>query len=425
MEITLARAFGALERAGIVTCLLRDADRLEEIAARGGEVDLLVRANQLAALRRTLAEEGFVPLPAPGSAPHHFFIGYDQEGDAWLKLDVVTQIAYGRPSRTISTDLADSCLSHLRHLDTVYTPAPEEELVTLLLHAALDKGQFAPHRQQRLQALRQQISDPARMTELLAQYWTPDATWERLEALIAGEQWDALLAERPAVITHLTHHVPPARLDRARRRAARVAGRLAGLLRPPLPTVALLGPDGAGKSTLVKGLSEGFCQPVTTVYMGLYQKGARRPSALDRLPGVRFARLLLMQWRRALRARLAGARGHLVLFDRYSYDALLHAPQRQNALKRARRWILARSCPPPDLVLVLDAPTETLWARKGEHSPEALQKQRQAYRALAGKLPQARIVETGGAASESQQQASAAIWDVCVARSNGRTGKQR
>jgi thymidylate kinase len=425
VETALARAFGALERAGITTCLLRDADRLDQIASAGGEVDLLVRADQLIALRRTLAEEGFVPLPAPGSAPHHFFIAYDRASDAWLKLDVVTQIVFGRPPHTIPTDLAEACLSRRRRLGGAYAPAPEEELVTLLLHAALDKGQFAPHRQQRLRALRQQITDPARMTELLARTWTLDATWERVSALIAGEQWDALLAERPAVIAHLSRRAPAARLGRLQHQVTRLAGRLEGLLRPPLPSVALMGPDGAGKSTLVKGLSEGFCQPVTIVYMGLYQKGARRPSALDRLPGVRFARLLLTQWRRTLRARLAGARGHLVLFDRYSYDALLNAPPQQNALKRARRWILARACPPPDLVLVLDAPAETLWARKGEHSPEILGAQRQAYRALAGKLPQARIVETGGAPGESRRQASAAIWDVCVARSNGRTGKQR
>ena len=411
----LTRTFAALERAGVACCVLRDADRLDEFAAEGGELDLLVESRQAGLLRRTLGELGFVALPSWGHAPHRFFLAYDPEGHVWLKLDVVTRIVYGGQW---PTDLGETCLSRRRRVGEAYAPAPEDELISLLLHAVLDKGRIAPHRQRRLRALREAVTDPTHMTGLLRRYWSPEMDWPTLSALLERGDWDALLAQRPVVTAHLARRAPlAARLSGVRRRFERVFGRLLDLLRAPaLPAVALLGPDGAGKSSLTEQLRAQFPLPVMSVYMGLYQKGGTRHSRLDRLPGARFARLVLTQWRRYVRARLAQARGSLVLFDRYPYDALLNTGEVRSPLKRMRRWLLARACPPPDLVLVLDAPAQTLYARKGEHSPEALEQQRQAYRALAGRLPRARLIDTSDDLAQSARQASAALWEAMQAR---------
>ncbi|MGH2522669.1 MAG: hypothetical protein ACRDH2_09230, partial [Anaerolineales bacterium] len=84
MQAMLRTLFQTLERENIPYCLMRDADRLDQLLG-SGEVDLLVSASHLGQLRGVLARLGFLGLPSLGYAPHHFFVAYDPETDAWLK----------------------------------------------------------------------------------------------------------------------------------------------------------------------------------------------------------------------------------------------------------------------------------------------------------------------------------------------------
>ena len=416
MHKLLLRVFGELEQEGFAYCLMRDADRLEQFA-EGGEVDVLVQAGQFAALDRLLARLGFVRMPDRGYAPHHFFMHYDADSDTWLKLDVVTEVAYGRPVKNLRTDLAAHCLRHRRRSGPTYAPAPEDELMALLLHCVLDKGQIAPHRQERLQALRQEVTDEHYLTALLAAYWSPCRTWPQLAAEIDAEEWAALLAERSQVIDHLTRRDRrTARARQIRFRLLRQLNRWSALLRPSVPSVALLGPDGAGKSTLAEGIQKASLFPASQVYMGLYQKSAKRTP--KRLPGIGFMLLLVTQWRRYFTARSRQARGQLVIFDRYPYDALLPSQRRLSWPKRVRRWMLAHACPPPDLVLVLDAPAETLYARKGEHDVDVLERQREAYLQLQARLPQVSVLDATRDAGQVRRSATVLIWQAFAHRHN-------
>jgi thymidylate kinase len=148
-------------------------------------------------------------------------------------------------------------------------------------------------------------------------------------------------------------------------------------------SVALLAPDGAGKSTLAEGLAEDPSLPVWTVYMGLYPRTARRFA----VPGVGFCIRVASQWRHYLLARWRRARGAIVVFDRYPYDARLQPRRSGGRLDRLRRWLLGHVLPPPDLVIVLDAPAEVLRDRKDEQDVEELRRQRAEYLRLAGRLP--------------------------------------
>jgi predicted ATP-grasp superfamily ATP-dependent carboligase/thymidylate kinase len=188
-------------------------------------------------------------------------------------------------------------------------------------------------------------------------------------------------------------------------------------------TVALIGPDGAGKTTVARRLADVLPPPVTYLYMGVNPdssnlllpstrlvhairrargatpdaagpRDSRRP---DRAPPasrakrtlrsgrsfLRLANRLAEEWQRALVAAVERRRGSIVIFDRhffadyYAYDVAAHG--RRSVSRRLHGFALARLYPKPDLVLYLDAPAETLLRRKGEGTLESLSRRRGEY----------------------------------------------
>lgn len=416
MNTHFLHVFECFERDQIVYCLMRDAQHPD---AGEAELDMLVQPTHLARAADRLARLGFLPLPSFGYAPHRFFVTYDRQSDTWLKVDLVTQVAYGAPVPLLYTALAQACLLHRRRAGAYFVPAPECELLTLLLHCVLDKGRVTPAHRQRLQTLRAQVTDEAWMTALLRTYWSPDARWPWLAAQIDADGWEDLLAARPAI---LRRRPAGQKIGAAARsyyaRSVRKLNRALTARSPRSLRVALLAPDGAGKSTLVAAIRAAYPFPVRTLYMGLYQKRAHA-SRVGRLPGVGLLMRLATLWGRSLQAYYHQARRRLVLFDRYTYDSLLSAPRQLSRMQRGRRWLIAHACPAPDLVIVLDAPGEVLFARKGEHSTDLLERQRQQYLALKKTLSSLVVVDATQDADQLRRTVIALIWDAHVRRHIG------
>ncbi|MFQ6113707.1 MAG: hypothetical protein ACE5NG_06400, partial [bacterium] len=95
--------------------------------------------------------------------------------------------------------------------------------------------------------------------------------------------------------------------------------------------------------------------------------------------------------------------------DRYLYD-LYVAPPGRTFGKRLGRWLRLRTCPSPDLVILLDAPGEVLYARKHEHSPEWLEGRRQTFLALKDKIPNMIIVDATQSAEAVYREVISIIW---------------
>ena len=411
--------FGRLEQAGVLYCVMRDA---APAIRDGGELDVLVHPMDLERAAALLGAAGFIRLRAWGHAPHHFFVRYFQDSDCWVKFDVVTSVAYGRPAHCMVPRLGDDCLAARRHTGVCFIPGAEDELFTLLLHCVVDTRQFRRDHVARLLQLRREAVDEGRLRAHVACCW-PGQDWPQLARLIDEQDWNGLLAQRTRVAARLSEEDRLGTIARAcRDRALRRLQRWVGIALPAAPSVAVLAPDGAGKSTLVAGIQGRFFHPVQAVYMGLYSRDTRRHR--DRgLPGLGMARHLILQWRRYLSARCHQAAGRLVLFDRYTYDALLPDARAAGAPRRLRRWVLSRACPAPDLVVLLDAPGEVLFARKGEHTPELLERQRQSYLAMRPRFMRSAVIDVRRDPATVRRHVTALVWDEYRRRSG--TGAQR
>jgi thymidylate kinase len=206
-------------------------------------------------------------------------------------------------------------------------------------------------------------------------------------------------------------------------------------------TVALIGADGAGKSSVGDALAAELGLPVKTIYMGVNPHRAnvalphtrlvaaiRRIRAVDRsselsdipterrVPASGFGRSLAAarafvrgwswlaeMWYRQAVATWHKRRGTIVVFDRHVVLDYAHAP---------RPPLLARLYPKPDLVVLLDAPAEVLHARKPEGSLERLRRRRDEYLALKEHLAEAVVVDAALPAGEVSAAVAAAVRDA-------------
>jgi thymidylate kinase len=207
-------------------------------------------------------------------------------------------------------------------------------------------------------------------------------------------------------------------------------------------TVAIVGPDGAGKSTVIEGLRRSSPYPLRHIYMGV------NPDALTHmLPTTRLANYLKRRkqhgkdtkltnttpksrtdnmrskrgnhksilrhvksllfitnrigeaWYRQMVCWYYLLQGYIVLFDRHFYLDYLafdfaHSDGERPFLRRVHDILLEKTYPRPDLTFYLDAPAEVLFARKGESNVETLQHSREAYLKIGQYTPAFCVVDT-------------------------------
>lgn len=407
VDPALRRLSDALGVAGVRWAVLRG----EVGAPDDGDLDLLVHPDDVAAFASVARASGFPHLPAWGHAHHRFHLGRGRGG--WWRLDVVDRFRFGGGVRLDPAVVA--VVLDRRVGIPLPRLAPDDAAWALVLHLLLDRRTRSDRDRARLTAVADAAASgplAASLTAVLPDGWTPD----RLRSALAGDDPGIDDVAR-RVRDRLRSAYGPSRLaatsERLRDRLARWARKPLTAIHRSGPSVALLGPDGAGKSALISGLLAAFPLPVRTAYLGLYPAGTERSSGPK---GLGFLRRLGSLWRRAIGARFQRWRGRLVVFDRHPLDARLPARGRRRTLDRIRRWILGHALPVPDLVLVLDAPGEVLHARKAEFPADVLETERGRYRVLASSLSRAELVDASRPAAEVLDDVVDRIWAVWADR---------
>jgi len=403
----LLRVFETFQRAGIAYCVLHGYESYPRWIK--SDVDCLiaddVQPDQLVALfHENRAHLGAEIVRSRG----YYFIlaGKNASGSpCFLELDLgVNHELDGRQFYT-----GGEVLRSRRRYHQFWVPAADVEFGCYLIKK-IAKRQLSDDHGRRLSALYQE--DPAGCRQQVARFWGTRGTaailsaadsgdWQSLQPCL-GKLWKEL--RRRATLRH-----PLRVVDNWLRR---IASRIRHGFRPDSGLdVVFLGPDGAGKSSVVQAvvrqLAGAFAR--TTCYSfppALLQRLHRRPEGPDPLPHAAPLRSWPASMLRAVgywfvyytlgyfvTVHLALARAALVVHDRHLLDALVD-PRRYRY--GGPRWLLRliwRLVPKSDLVILLDAPPEVLQARKQEVSFAETARQREAYLALVGAMSNGYVVD--------------------------------
>jgi thymidylate kinase len=382
------RVLEALTAAGIRHALLRGDP------GSGDDLDLVVHPADVGWTGRVLASAGLRPAPSEHHWPHLLFVGrhdgVDVVVDVVDRLVIRTALLGGREAVAQLVEDAAPDAEGVRRL------AAEDEAWVRLVHGVL-KGIPLDATRTTVEAL----GDGAVVARALDRALGTGTAAKTRAALAQGSG-----AEVVELLQPLSRQPWP-KADRIRRALALWRGRLpAGA--PGGARVVLLGPDGAGKSTLSDGLRRTLPLPVHEIYMGVFRMDSwQRITRL--IPGFGLISRLSRLWWRCAKAGYFCRRGHVVVFDRYTYDAGLR-PGKRGLRARMSYFVLERALPDPDVVLLLDCPGEVMFARKHEHDVETLEERRGWYRDLAADLPNAVVLDATLPSEQVLEGARAAAW---------------
>ena len=426
--------FRFLERNGIAYCVVGDARAYPEAIA--SDVDIVVEQKVFSTVPRLVArfarEFGVhvVQWIRHEQTASYFVLAWagDSGGIDFLALDFCGDYYRGGRRLLAADEILAQCgpATDRRGREQGFqVPAARMQFIYYLLKK-VDKRELDHAHGEYLSDLWH--ADPDGALSWIGRYWPDVDDAELISRAAEDNEWSLVRGLLPRLRRALRRSAPlsaAAALGELKRRVERV-------LRPTGMTVAVIGPDGSGKSSVIERVLADLAPAFrATRYLHLRPRvvgggqasagPATEPHALPsrgRIASVAKLVHMLLDYVAgyALRVWPLRRRSTLVVFDRYYHDLLVDPKRyRYGGPMSLARWA-AKWVPGPDLWVLLDAPGDVLQARKSEVSAEESGRQRQSYLELAAHLWNAAVVDASQELPRVALEVDAAILNVLQGR---------
>jgi thymidylate kinase len=438
----LVSLFVALEERGVRWCVVGRTyglpDRVE------GDVDIVVECKdplELAPLLDCIAHKhgGYLvqALQHEATACYYVMSGTTGCGHRWfINPDICSD--YVRYGRTLleAHEILDG--RQLVRIDCdrnarLWVAEPSREFIYYLIKK-IEKLELGAEEGAHLS--RMWRADPRRASELIREIWK-DAHAELLELCASSGEWSISLKCLEELRQQL-RKVKPKTFRSSAREILRVFRRL---LSPTGVFVAVLGPDGSGKSTIIRQVTQRARPAFRRIAIFHFRPNVfTRPRVVvdkvadpQRLPPycwpVSIAKILYYVADaiagHLIFTRPAVTRSTLMVADRYYHDLLVDPRRYRYGGPKWLANVASALVPAPSLWFVMDAPVEVIQARKCEVPSSETRRQIDAYRTMANQLKRARLIRTDQSIESAAAEMVEAILGYMAARTRKRLRLRR
>lgn len=381
----IKEVLNAFGKSGIKYCLLRNYEFLLDDKHQIESLDTIVSENDLPQMDIILKRCGFTRRTQQFSLKHkaYFKIMNTQK----VSFDIQTGGVYWNDMAYLN----ESMLERRKKKSFFYIPSDNDTFVMLIVHSILGKRYFKKKYQEIVRSIRDSGVEKEWAEKELARIFSKHHAKKILQC-IKNNQFRRIPIYRLVLLFMIKK---PARIWTFIRVFLRWL-KWKKLLKPA-PLISVIGPDGAGKSTLVASLREILSQgerKVSMVYSGRgrgqvlpirrignrYKAAEKKRDKEQKLKNLRKRKmlytlaapiftmdLLLRYWTQVLPKRM---RKRIVITDRYCTDILL-----MKHVNYQFKMMLLAFFPKPTITIYMYNTPEILHNRRPEESVEELERQ--------------------------------------------------